>query len=113
MALAGTGKTLKSLSMDNIDPRGVSEYYSELFAYAPEILSQASQNGDNYERFKLSIKFAFSILHSMSLQDVDFKRPIIPIVGESFEGHYINGSKILNCFMESDYCEHSYLDNLT
>jgi hypothetical protein len=47
------------------------------------------------------------------LQDVEFKRPIIPIVGESFEGHYIHGSKVMNCFMESDYIEHSFVDNLT
>ena len=101
------------VNMENIDARGISEFYAELFAYSSAILSQATKNGDSYERFKLSIKFAFSILHSLSLQDVEFKRLVIPIVGESYEGHYIQGTKVMNCFMESDYVEHEYLDNLT
>ena len=100
-------------NMEMIDARGMSEFYAELLAYSSAILSQATKNGDPYERFKLTIKFAFSILHSLSLQDVEFKRPIIPIVGESFEGHYIMGSRVMNTYMESDYCEHEYLDNLT
>lgn len=53
--------------MDDTDSRSFSEYYSELFAYAPAILSEATKNGNPYERFKLSIKFAFSILHCMAL----------------------------------------------
>ena len=49
------------------DSRSMSEYYSELFSYAPAILSEAMKNGNHYERFKLSIKFAFSIIHCMAL----------------------------------------------
>ena len=41
------------------------------------------------------------------------KRPIIPIVGETFEGHYIMGTKIMNVFAESDYCEYEYTDLVT
>ena len=89
VALKGTGKSVKMTNMEMVDARGISEFYAELFAYSSAILGQATQNGDTYERFKLSIKFSFSILHSLSLQDVEFKRPIIPIVGESYEGHYI------------------------
>ena len=96
-----------------IDARGISEFYAELLAYSSSILGEATKNGDSYERFKLSIKFAFSILHSLSLQDVVFKRPVIPIVGESYEGHYIMGSNLMNCYMESDYKAYSYHDNLT
>jgi hypothetical protein len=55
---------------DMMDSRSVSEYYAELFSYAPAILSEAIRNGNHYERFKLSIKFAFSIIHNMALQDV-------------------------------------------
>ena len=55
---------------DMQDSRSISEYYAELFSYAPAILSEAIRNGNTYERFKLSIKFAFSIIHCMALQDV-------------------------------------------
>ena len=96
-----------------VDPRGISEFYSELLAYSSAILGKAVNNGDTYERFKLSIKFAFSIMHALSLQDVVHKRPIIPIVGETFEGHYIMGTKIMNVFAESDYCEYEYTDLVT
>jgi hypothetical protein len=71
------------------DNRSISEYYAELFSYAPAILSEAIRNGNNYERFKLAIKFAFSIIHNMALQDVIQKKPIIPIVGETYEGLYV------------------------
>ena len=52
---------------DQEDSRSMSEYYSELFSYAPAILSDATKNGNSYERFKLCIKFAFSIIHNMAL----------------------------------------------
>ena len=67
VALKGTGKSVKMMNMEMVDARGMSEFYAELFAYSSAILGLATQNGDTYERFKLSIKFAFSILHSLSL----------------------------------------------
>ena len=115
VALQGTGreKAQKMTPMEMVDARGQSEFYAELLAYSSAILGKAVNNGDTYERFKLSIKFAFSILHALSLQDVVHKRPIIPIVGETYEGHYIMGTKIMNVFAESDYIAHEYLDHLT
>ena len=91
---------------DMMDSRSVSEYYSELFSYAPAILSEAIRNGNHYERFKLAIKFAFSIIHNMALQDVVQKRPIIPIVGETYEGLYVMPDGNCPIYMESDYKEH-------
>jgi hypothetical protein len=41
----------------------MSEFYAELLSYAPFILKDAVQQGDVFERFKLTMKFAFSILH--------------------------------------------------
>ena len=41
------------------------EYYSKLFAYGPTILTEAIKNPNKYERFKITIKFAFSIMHSL------------------------------------------------
>lgn len=97
------GNTNANLYDDMQDSRSISEYYAELFSYAPAILSEAIRNGNNYERFKLSIKFAFSIIHCMALQDVVQKKPIIPISGETFEGLYVMPDGHVNIFMESDY----------
>ena len=41
----------------------LGEYYSKLFAYAPTILTEAVKTANKFERFKLTIKFAFSIMH--------------------------------------------------
>jgi hypothetical protein len=61
------GNSKASNFEDLQDNRSISEYYAELFSYAPAILSEAIRNGDNYERFKLAIKFAFSVIHCMAL----------------------------------------------
>ena len=81
----------------------MSEYYAELFSYAPAILTEATKNGEPYERFKLAIKFAFSILHCMAMQDVVQKKPIIPIMGETYEGLYVMPEGNVDIYMESDY----------
>mmetsp|Transcript_16506 Transcript_16506/g.28032 ORF Transcript_16506/g.28032 Transcript_16506/m.28032 type:complete len:322 (+) Transcript_16506:571-1536(+) len=111
-ALASGGKGLIDENQDN---RSISEYYSELFAYAPAILNEANKNGNPYERFKLSIKFAFSILHSMALQDVIQKKPITPLLGETYEGLFLMPDGNVNIFMESVYSSkpHQIKDLLT
>jgi hypothetical protein len=88
-----------------VDSKALSEFYSEILSYAPSILSQAIHKGDPFERFKLTIKFAFSILHNLTLQDIFQKRPLVPIVGETYEGHYML-KNITNIFMETDYIKH-------
>lgn len=66
-AAMANGNASASIYDDMQDSRSISEYYAELFSYAPAILSEAIRNGNTYERFKLSIKFAFSIIHCMAL----------------------------------------------
>jgi len=93
------------------DTQTMSEFFSEMLSYAPTILSSAVHKGDEFERFKLTLKFAFSIVHNVINHDVK-KRPIVPIVGETYEGHYIlNG--IHNVFMESNYLAFTYIDLLS
>jgi hypothetical protein len=53
-----------------IDSKSMAEFYSDLFTYAPCILKDAAHKGDEFERFKLTLKFAFSILHNLTFQDV-------------------------------------------
>lgn len=93
------------------DSRSMAEFYSDLFAYAPAIFRAAVHKGDSFERFKLTLKFAFSIVHNLINQDVK-RRPIVPIVGETYEGLYIFGD-ISNIFMETDYIDYTYIDLLT
>jgi hypothetical protein len=49
-----------------IDSKSMAEFYSDLFSYAPCILKDAIHQGDVFERFKLTLKFAFSILHNFT-----------------------------------------------
>jgi hypothetical protein len=95
-----------------IDSKSMAEFYSDLFSYAPCILKDALHKGDEFERFKLTLKFAFSILHNLTFQDIFQKKPLMPILGETYEGHYIY-QDISNVFMESDYVEHEYVDLLS
>ena len=107
---AGAGKSSIEDMQDN---RAMSEYYADLFSYAPAILNNAMKNGNPYERFKLSIKFAFSVVHSMALQDVAQKRPVCPIGGETYEGLYVMPEGQCNIFIESDFISHKIIDLLT
>jgi len=107
------GNKNASIYDDMQDNRSISEYYAELFSYAPAILSEAIRNGEKYERFKLCIKFAFSVIHAMALQDVIQKKPIIPISGETYEGLYIMPDGNVNIYMESDYVKHKVQDVVT
>ena len=95
-----------------IDSKSMAEFYSELFTYAPCILKDAAHKGDEFERFKLCLKFGFSILHNLTFQDVFYKRPLMPMLGETFEGHYIY-QDISNVYMESDYVKFDYVDLLS
>jgi hypothetical protein len=105
------GKQTIELPESMEDSRSMAEFYADLFSYAPAIFREAVHKGDAFERFKLSLKFAFSIVHNIINQDVK-KRPIVPIVGETYEGHYIFGD-ITNVFMETDYLDYEYIDLLT
>lgn len=96
------------------DARALSEYYSEILAYTPRVLNDAAKEGDSFERFKTVVRYGFSILHAMQLQEIEGRRPVVPIVGETYEGHYMPGhaSQLCNVYMESDYCKHSHTDLL-
>ena len=39
------------------------EYYAKLFAYAPKILAEGIHQANQYDRFKIAIKFAFSVAY--------------------------------------------------
>lgn len=49
-----------------IDSKSMAEFYTDLFTYAPSILKDAIHQGDEFERFKMTLKFGFSILHNLT-----------------------------------------------
>ena len=49
-----------------IDSKSMAEFYTDLFTYSPSILRDAMHQGDEFERFKMTLKFAFSILHNLT-----------------------------------------------
>jgi hypothetical protein len=59
-----------SMPFGMIDSKSMAEFFSDLFTYTPCILKDAAHKGDEFERFKLTLKFAFSILHNLTFQDV-------------------------------------------
>lgn len=59
-----------SMPMGMLDSKSMSEFFSELLSYAPGLLRDAIHKGDEFERFKLTVKWAFSILHNLTFQDV-------------------------------------------
>ena len=109
--VARKGKKGVDIPDDMEDSRSMAEFYSELLSFGPSILKDAIHKGDPFERFKLTLKFAFSIIHNITNQDVK-KRPIVPIVGETYEGHFIL-NEVTNVFMETDYIDYTYIDLLT
>ena len=55
-----------SMPFGMLDSKSMAEFFSELFSYGPCILKDAAHKGDEFERFKLTLKFAFSILHNLT-----------------------------------------------
>ena len=85
----------------------MSEIYADIFCFAPHFLGQAMYKGDPAERFKLTVNFAFSILHAMQTNGSFGKRPFVPMLGETYEGHYIF-HEVYDIFMETTYVDYTY-----
>lgn len=50
-----------------IDSKSMAEFFADLLTLGPCILREAKHKGDPFERFKITLKFAFSILHNLTL----------------------------------------------
>jgi len=66
---------------------------TEIWGFSNYYLKKATEINDHLERFKLVITYAIAGLHLM----INFSKPFNPILGETFQGYYKDGSKI--------YCE--------
>lgn len=82
-----------SLPVRIFEPRSFLERMSDVWAYAPLYLNKAAQTKDPVERFKLVVTWLVAGLHRGTIQ----LKPFNPILGETFQGTYPDGSQI--------YCE--------
>jgi len=75
------------------EPRSYLERVTDSWCLAPVFLQKASACADPLERLKYVITFAIGGLHNTCTQ----KKPFNPILGETFEGRYSDGTLV--------YCE--------
>lgn len=93
---------LKGLSISHIslpikifEPRSSIQRICDLWTFGPEYLKRAAQTDDHLERLKLVIAFTMSSIHLCCGQN----KPFNPILGETLQGKFSDGSKF--------YCEHT------
>jgi len=82
-----------SLPVRIFEPRSMLERYTDWWVYAPVILKKASLVDNKLEAFKYVICFSLSAMYLSSGQ----MKPFNPLLGETFEGNFSDGTKI---FME-------------
>ena len=86
----GRGVVGISLPVRIFEPRSLIERITELWSFAPCFLSQAAKITNPLKRFKLVLAFVFSGMH----MSVSHQKPFNPILGETYEGYYKDGTKI-------------------
>jgi hypothetical protein len=82
-----------SLPVRLFEPRSYLERITDAWCFAPVFLTKAAETSDPLERLKLVVTFALSGLHQTCKQ----KKPFNPILGETFEGRFPDGTQV--------YCE--------
>ena len=86
----GTGSMSLSLPVRIFEPRTMLERITDWWAYAPLLLKQASELTDPIEVMKKVICFALSGLFRSTQQ----LKPFNPMLGETYQGHWEDGTKI-------------------
>ena len=82
-----------SLPVRIFEPRSMLERYTDWWVYAPILLKQATNVENKIEALKYVICFSLSAMYLSSGQ----MKPFNPLLGETFEGKFSDGTKI---FME-------------
>jgi hypothetical protein len=85
-----SGTVSISLPIRIFEPRSMLERYSDWWSFAPILLKKAGNTSDKIEAFKYSICF---VLSAMFLSTGQMK-PFNPLLGETFEGSFDDGTKI-------------------
>jgi hypothetical protein len=79
-----------SLPIRIFEPRSMLERYSDWWCYAPILLRKAGASRDKLEAFKNVIVFVLSAIFLSSGQ----MKPFNPLLGETFEGAFEDGTKL-------------------
>ena len=79
-----------SLPVRIFEPRSTCERIADFWRFAPYYLTNAAASRDVVERFKQVITFGISGLYCASQQ----LKPFNPLLGETFEGGFADGTKI-------------------
>ena len=90
----GRGIVGVSLPIRVFEPRSTIERIVDWWAYIPLYIHKAVAAKTIKERMKVIVTLTFSSLHASMSQ----WKPFNPILGETYEGSFVDGSKI--------YCEH-------
>ncbi len=84
-----------SLPVKIFEPKSTLSRICDYWLFAPKLLNKAANEEDTLKRFKTVIAFAVGGLYTNAKQ----LKPFNPLLGETFEGEFLNdGAKI--------YCEH-------
>jgi Oxysterol-binding protein len=80
-----------SLPVRIFEPRSFLQRITDVWCYAPLYLTQAAREEDPVERMKYAVTFLISGLHRGGKQ----AKPFNPILGETFQAQYPDGSQVL------------------
>ena len=90
--MEGRGIVAVSLPVRIFEKRSTAERICDLWCTGPVFLKKAAIEtlGDHVERMKYVISFVISGMHQVASQ----RKPFNPILGETFEGYWPDGSRI-------------------
>ena len=88
--MEGKGIVAVSLPVRIFEKRSTVERICDLWCTGPQYLKKAALEVDPLERLKLVITFVVSGMHQVASQ----RKPFNPILGETYEGVWPDGSRI-------------------
>lgn len=86
----GLGVVAISLPVRIFEPRSALERVLDGFSFAPKFLNEACKQSDPIARFKLVVAFAISGIYMRA----NTRKPFNPLLGETLEGKYSDGTNI-------------------
>jgi hypothetical protein len=84
------GNISLSLPIRVFEPRSMLERFVDWFSFSPILLKKANQQNDPFEAFKHAIIFTLSGLFFSTNQ----LKPFNPFLGETFQGHFEDGTEV-------------------
>ena len=85
-----SGPLTLSLPVRIFEPRSMLERYTDWWVFAPILLKKAGEIGNKLEAFKYVISYSLSAMYLSSGQ----MKPFNPMLGETFQGEFSDGTKI-------------------